>query len=59
MKERLTQQLLDVYLRAYLEKKELWIAQHFERIGWTHYIFAFKQLLKGRHTVVLQAIHNL
>jgi hypothetical protein len=32
MKERLTQQLLDVDLRAYLEKKELWIAQHFESI---------------------------
>jgi hypothetical protein len=29
MKERLTKQLLDVDLRAYLEKKELWSAQHF------------------------------
>jgi hypothetical protein len=32
MKERLTQQLLDGDLQAYLEKKEHWSAQHFESI---------------------------
>jgi hypothetical protein len=36
MKERLTQQLVDAYLRAYLEKKELWSAQQFESIEWTN-----------------------
>jgi hypothetical protein len=59
MKERLTQQLLDVYLRAYLEKKELWSAQHFESIDWTNYSSAFKRLLKGQQTAVAKAIHNL
>jgi hypothetical protein len=44
MKEQLTQQLLDVALRAYLEKKELWSAQQFERIDWTNYSSAFKRL---------------
>jgi hypothetical protein len=34
MKDRLTQQLLDAYLRACLEKKELWSAQQFESIDW-------------------------
>jgi hypothetical protein len=42
MKERLTQQLLDADLRAYLEKKELWSAQQFESIDWTNYHSAFK-----------------
>jgi hypothetical protein len=42
MKERLTQQLLDVDLRAYIEKKELWSAQNFESIDWTNYSSAFK-----------------
>jgi hypothetical protein len=42
MKERLTQQLLDADLRAYLEKKELWSGQQFESIDWTHYSSAFK-----------------
>jgi hypothetical protein len=37
MKERLTQQLLDAYLRAYLKKKELWSAKQFESIDWTNY----------------------
>jgi hypothetical protein len=32
MKERLTQQLLDGDLRAYIEKKEHWSDQHFESI---------------------------
>jgi hypothetical protein len=41
MKERLTQQLLDIDLRDYLEKKELWSAQHFESIDWTNYSSAF------------------
>jgi hypothetical protein len=48
MKERLTQQLLDVDLRAYLEKKELWSAQQFESIDYTNKSSAFKQLSKGR-----------
>jgi hypothetical protein len=42
MKERLTQQLLDADLRAYLEKKELWSAQQIESIVWTNYRSAFK-----------------
>jgi hypothetical protein len=36
MKERLTQQLLDAYLRAYLEKKELWSAHKLEVAKATH-----------------------
>jgi hypothetical protein len=59
MKERLTQKLLDTYLRAYLEKKELWSAQQFESIDWTTYCSAFKRLSKGRQTAVAKAIHNL
>jgi hypothetical protein len=59
MKERLTQQLLDADLRAYLEKKELWSAQHFEIIDWTNFSSAFKRLSKGRQTVVAKATHNL
>jgi hypothetical protein len=47
MKERLTQKLLDVNLRAYLEKKELWSAQHFESIYWTNCSSVFKRLPKG------------
>jgi hypothetical protein len=37
MKERLTEQLLDADLRAYLENKELWSAQQFESIDWKNY----------------------
>jgi hypothetical protein len=59
MKERLTQQLLDADLRAYLEKKELWSAQQFESIDWTNYRSAFKRLSKGRQTAVVKATHNL
>jgi hypothetical protein len=59
MKERLTQQLLDVDLRAYLEKKELWSAQHFESIDSTNYSSVFKQLSKGRQTAVAKAAHNI
>jgi hypothetical protein len=59
MKERLTQQLLDAELRAYLEKKELWSAQQFESIDWTNYRSAFKRLSKGRQTAVAKATHNL
>jgi hypothetical protein len=59
MKERLTQQLLDVELRAYLEKKELWSAQHFESIDWTNYSSVFKRLSKGRQTAVAKATYNL
>jgi hypothetical protein len=59
MKERLTQQILDADLCAYLEKKELWSAQQFERIDWTNYCSAFKQLSKGRQTAVVKATHNL
>jgi hypothetical protein len=44
MKERLTQQLLDADLRAYLENKELWSAQQFVSIDWTNYRSAFKRL---------------
>jgi hypothetical protein len=42
MKERLTQQLVDAYVRSYLEKKELWSAKQFESIDWTNYRSAFK-----------------
>jgi hypothetical protein len=42
MKEQLTQQLVDAYLRAYLEKKELWSAQQFKSIDWKNYCSAFK-----------------
>jgi hypothetical protein len=42
MKERLTQKILDIDLRAYLEKKELWSAQQFDSIDWTNYRSAFK-----------------
>jgi hypothetical protein len=59
MKERLTQQLLDADLRAYLEKKELWSAQQFESIDWTNYCSAFKRLSKGRQTAVVKATQNL
>jgi hypothetical protein len=59
MKERLTQQLVDAYLRAYLEKKELCSAQQFESIDWTNYRSAFKRLSKGRQTAVEKATHNL
>jgi hypothetical protein len=59
MKERLTQQLLDAYLRAYLEKKELWSAQQFESIDWKNYHSAFKRLSKGWQTAVAKATHNL
>jgi hypothetical protein len=59
MKEQLTQQLLDVDLRAYLEKKELWSAHQFESIDWTNYSSAFKRLSKGRQTAVAKATHNL
>jgi hypothetical protein len=59
MKEQLTQQLVDVDLRAYLEKKELWSAQQFESIDWANYSSAFKRLSKGRQTVVAKATHNL
>jgi hypothetical protein len=58
-KERLTQQLLDGDLQAYLEKKEHWSAQHFESIDWTNYSSAFKILSKGRQTAVAKATHNL
>jgi hypothetical protein len=34
MKERLTQQLLDIELRSYLIDKEHWNAQHFESNEW-------------------------
>jgi hypothetical protein len=59
MKERLTQQLLDAYLRAYLEKKELWSAQQFESLDWTNYRSAFKRLSKGWQTAVVKATHNI
>jgi hypothetical protein len=59
MKERLTQQLIDAYLRAYLEDKELWSAQQFESIDWTNYRSAFKRLSKGRQIAVVKATHNL
>jgi hypothetical protein len=59
MKERLTQQLLDIYLRAYLQKKELGIAHQFESIDWKNYRSAFKRLSKGRQTAVAKATHNL
>jgi hypothetical protein len=59
MKERLTQQLLDVNLRDYLEKKELWNAQHFAIIDWTNYSSALKRLSKGQKTAVVKATHNL
>jgi hypothetical protein len=59
MKERLTQQLLDAYLRVYLDKKELWSAQQFESIDWKNYRSAFKQLSTGRQTAVAKATHNL
>jgi hypothetical protein len=59
MKERLTQQLLDADLRAYLKKKELWSAQQFESIDWTNCRSAFKRLSKGQQTVVTKATHNL
>jgi hypothetical protein len=59
MKERLTQQLLDGDLRAYLEKKEHWSAHHFEIIDWKNYSSAFKILSKGRQTAVAKATHNL
>jgi hypothetical protein len=59
MKERLTQQLLDRDLRAYLEKKEQWSAQHFESIEWTNYSSAFNILSKGWKTAVAKATHNL
>jgi hypothetical protein len=59
MKERSTQQLLDVDLLAYLEKKELLGAHHFESIDWTNYSSAFKRLSKGRQTAVAMATHNI
>jgi hypothetical protein len=59
MKEQRTQQLLDIDLYAYLERKELWSAQHFESIDWTNYSSAFKQLSKGWQTAVAKATHNL
>jgi hypothetical protein len=59
MKEQLTQQLLDVDVRAYLEKKELWSAQNFESIDWKNYLSAFKRLSKVRKTAVAKATHNL
>jgi hypothetical protein len=59
MKERLTQQLLNGYLRSYLEKKEHWSAQNFESIDWTPYSSAFNRLSKGRQTAVAKATHNL
>jgi hypothetical protein len=59
IKERLTPQLLDVDLRAYLEKKELWSAQQFESIDWTNYSSVFKRLLNGRQTAVAKETHNL
>jgi hypothetical protein len=37
MKERLTQQLLNGYLRSFLVEKEHWNAQHFESIDWKNY----------------------
>jgi hypothetical protein len=59
MKERLTQQLLDADLRAYLEKKEMWSAHQFESIDWTNYRSSFKRLSKGRQTAVVKATHNI
>jgi hypothetical protein len=59
MKERLTQQLLDADLRAYLKKKELWSAQQFESIDWTNYRSAFKRMSKGRKTAVVKATPKL
>jgi hypothetical protein len=59
MKERLTQQLLDGYLRSYLMDKEHWNSQHFESIDWIHYSSAFKRSSKGRQTAVSKATHNL
>jgi hypothetical protein len=58
VKERLTQQLLDADLHAYLEKKDLWSAV-FESIDWTNYRSAFKRLSKGRQTAVVKSTHNL
>jgi hypothetical protein len=45
-------------LRAYLEKKELWITHQFESIDWTNYRSAFKRISKGRQTAVAKATHN-
>jgi hypothetical protein len=45
MKERLTQQLLVLDLRA---SQELWSAHQFESIDWTNYSSEFKRLPKGR-----------
>jgi hypothetical protein len=59
MEERLTQQLLDVDLRDYLEKNERWSAQNFDSNDWTNYSSAFKRLLKGRKTAVAKATHNI
>jgi hypothetical protein len=59
MKERLTQQLLDAYMCAYLEKKELWSVQQFESIDWKKYRSAFKRLSKCRQAAVVKATYNL
>jgi hypothetical protein len=59
MKERLTQQLLDADLRAYLENKELWSAHQFESIDWTNYRSAVKRLSKGWQTATVKVTYNL
>jgi hypothetical protein len=47
MKERLTQHLLDGDLRASLENKEHWSAQHFESIEWKNTAPPSRDFQKG------------
>jgi hypothetical protein len=59
MKERLRQQLLDGYLRSYLNWKGYWNAHHFESIDWKNYSSAFKIFSIGRQTGVAKYTHNI
>jgi hypothetical protein len=59
MKENLTQQMLDAYLRSYLTDKDYQSAHHFDGIDWTNYGAPFKGVSKGRHTSIGKGTHNL
>jgi hypothetical protein len=59
MKYHLISQLNDPQLRAYIMAKEEWSDLTFDKVDWTAFETAFKQLSKNRQTSVSKSCHNL
>jgi hypothetical protein len=58
-KERLTQQLLDVYLQECLMEKEQWTTHSFQNICWKRHEPALKRISKARQAQTATICHNL